>query len=488
MLMALEPARRMMHASDDRDANKIHTHASGQDGVAGLWRRLAVRENGAKVASEAPNVWMTVEERLDVTRLRPERIIEWELAEVGGKTGEKRYVLKNRRNGAYLQMTEPDVMLWNLMDGTHTVKQLVIEMFVDRKRYAPDHVVRLVALLRRNGFLEARHTPVLESLSQRLLGRRWTARLRGVGQFFTNTKIVIPHADGHFTAVYNRVGWLFFTPVGLVIGGLLFLADIVLFPYVLFRQEFQLLAVQGHYQWSLLTLATMLVFTILIHEYAHASTSKHFGREVNRAGFMLIFGVPAFFVDTTDMWMTRKWPRIAVSWAGPYINMMLGGLSLLLLTVAPPTWPRDLIWAFATMNTLGGLWQLLPITHSDGDYILMDLLEVPQLRSRAFAFLRRDVWQKLKQRERFNKLDAILGGYGVLAVGGIIYTIAVAVRLWLTNGVALFQSMLANPLFVAQIVAPVLAVAAIVYILRFGMYRIRRVDHRRVVQERLERK
>jgi putative peptide zinc metalloprotease protein len=449
-----------------------------------MWDRLAAQETPAP---EAPSLWATLQERSDPTQMHPRRIAEWELAEVGGLPGRRRYVLKNLRNGAYLHLSEIDVFLWNLMDGSRAIKALVIELFVERKRYAPDAVIKLVGLLKANGFLETRHTSVFESLTGRLLGQRFVARVRVALGAIRHTRLAIPNADGHFSAVYRRFRWLFYTRAGLLIGLLLFLVDITLYPWLLFTRPGSMLTVGGRYQWGLLALVLVFSLSILIHEYAHALTSKHFGREVNHAGFLLHFGMPAFFVDTTDMWMTRKWPRIAVSWAGPYSNALIGGAALLVYSFAPPSWPHDLLWTIASLNTYFFLAQLLPIVESDGDYILMDLLEITQLRQRAFAFLRRGMWRKLWRREAFGRQDAILGGYGLIALGGIVYVIAIAVRLWLTSGVALLRALAASPLLALQASVPVVVLAVLLYLVRFGVPRVQRaVNSWRVVEDRLE--
>src|SRR5690349_2686557 len=191
-----------------------------------VWSRLAAREAEPALTPESPNLWTMVEERTNPALLRPQRMDDFELAEVGGVQGNKRYMLKNRRTNVYLHLTEPDVFLWNLMDGTRTVKELVIELFVTHKRYAPDHVVRLVGLLTADGFLQARHTGVFDSLTGRLLGRRLAAKLRAVVDMLTKSRVLLGNADRHFGALYRRVGWLFYTRLGLLIVLGLLLADL----------------------------------------------------------------------------------------------------------------------------------------------------------------------------------------------------------------------------------------------------------------------
>ena len=48
-----------------------------------------------------------------------------------------------------------------------------------------------------------------------------------------------------------------------------------------------------------LVLASFVV--IFWHESGHALTCKAFGRRIRKAGMMFYFGMPAFFVDVSDM-------------------------------------------------------------------------------------------------------------------------------------------------------------------------------------------
>jgi putative peptide zinc metalloprotease protein len=49
-----------------------------------------------------------------------------------------------------------------------------------------------------------------------------------------------------------------------------------------------------------------LAVSILLHELGHALACKAYGCEIRRGGFRLFFGFPAFFVDTTDIWLESR--------------------------------------------------------------------------------------------------------------------------------------------------------------------------------------
>jgi putative peptide zinc metalloprotease protein len=49
----------------------------------------------------------------------------------------------------------------------------------------------------------------------------------------------------------------------------------------------------------------------------------------------------------------------------------------------------------------------MPLLELDGYYMLVDWLEIPLLRSRAFAFVRSDLWRKLRARQPFDREERI---------------------------------------------------------------------------------
>src|SRR5581483_12485131 len=77
-------------------------------------------------------------------------------------------------------------------------------------------------------------------------------------------------------------------------------------------------------------------------------------------------------------------------------------------------------------NTL----QLMPLLELDGYYMLVDGLEIPLLRARAFAFLKRDLWRKLRSREPFDREERIFAIYGSLALVYSVFWLLFAVYLW----------------------------------------------------------
>ena len=129
------------------------------------------------------------------------------------------------------------------------------------------------------------------------------------------------------------------------------------------------------------------LLNIVIHEAGHGFTVKAFGREAPTAGIGWYWFGPIAFIDTTDMWLTARWPRIAVSLAGSYANLVTGGIAAVAAWLSTDPGLVGFLWEFALLSYIGVLINLNPLMEFDGYYVLADLLNRPNLRARALAWI-----------------------------------------------------------------------------------------------------
>src|SRR5262249_48701178 len=73
---------------------------------------------------------------------------------------------------------------------------------------------------------------------------------------------------------------------------------------------------------------------------------------------------------------------------------------------------------------------LIPLLELDGYWILSDWLRLPDLRPRSLAFVRHDLWTKLRRRERWTMSDVGLGLYGTVGVAFTIFCLVSAYYFW----------------------------------------------------------
>jgi len=374
---------------------------------------------GDPMTSIETTVWQAAHERLDpmlhAPQVRPDVVVQ---ALESSRHGPY-YMIKSPRAGTYLKLSPREQYILSLMDGTRTVKEITLEYFYEHGSLAFNRVTQLVNLLHHHAFLVSPPIPTYALVRERLRARRgFRAGLHRVVDFLLRAELVLGGIDAFVTALYRAGGWLLLTRPVLIVLGVIALFGFAAFHLAERTSQLTLAGLFAGGAGGLMIVAAVLFFVVQIfsHEMAHALVCKAFGREVVRGGFALYFGFPAFFVDTTDVWLESRPRRIAVSAAGSISDMVVAGACSLLALALPPDLATVclLLAGFAYFLVA---WNLFPLLALDGYYILVDLLEMPLLRARAFAFVRASLLGKLWRRERFSGDEVILSAYGVLASG-----------------------------------------------------------------------
>jgi putative peptide zinc metalloprotease protein len=254
--------------------------------------------------------------------------------------------------------------------------------------------------------------------------------LAGLGQALLHRELAFSGIDRWVTTLYRAGGWLLFRASARIAYFALVSVGLALFAASLVSGAHSLVTVEGSYLLGGVVLGVLQLVVILVHEHAHALTTKHFGREVTRGGFMLYLGLPAFFVDTSDIWMAPKRARLAVSWAGPYSELVLGGLTSIGAWLLGPTVAGNVLFKFALLLYLGAFLNLNPLLELDGYYLLMDWLEVPMLRRRSFTFIRDRLVDKLRRQESFTPEDRLFTWFGLFSLAYTVLAVTLALYLY----------------------------------------------------------
>lgn len=135
---------------------------------------------------------------------------------------------------------------------------------------------------------------------------------------------------------------------------------------------------------ELMILVAVLACLTLLHECAHGITLTRFGGSPRRAGFMLIYLAPAFFVDVTDGWrLGERRERVAVALAGPAVHGAVGAAAALAALAVPRAEADRMLLLIALSCTGIVVVNLIPFVRFDGYLALMSALDEPNLRDRA---------------------------------------------------------------------------------------------------------
>jgi putative peptide zinc metalloprotease protein len=371
---------------------------------------MSERHGGSSVKTSSP-AFGELDPLLFRPRLRPDVVIR----RLESRRHGPYYMLRSPDGGAYLRLGLREHELIGLMDGERTLTEIAVEAFYRQQSSMLAPVTELAELLHRQGFLvtsPAANPPVVNPAPS--VPDRPAARIRRTLASLFRSEITLTGTDEFVTRLWRSIGWRLLSRPALVLYGLVAVGG----PLTLLASHHlgeirpvNLFVPRGIAMIALIVLfVPVLIFT---HEMAHALVCKSFGREVRRGGVALYFGIPAFFVDTTDIWLENRGRRIAVSAAGLVSDLTLAGACALLSQALPAGAAAALF--LASIAYFSFLLNLIPLLELDGYYILVDLLEMPRLRPRSFAFVRERLPGKLRRRERFDREELLFTGYGLLA-------------------------------------------------------------------------
>ncbi|HAT49404.1 MAG: hypothetical protein HQL07_01745 [Nitrospirae bacterium] len=216
--------------------------------------------------------------------------------------------------------------------------------------------------------------------------RRRATELRSKVASFIFLRIPLFDPDAILTRI---VPWFkpLFGPLGIILGLGLGISTLrIVFDHwrPLMDQSQGVLA-PGNLVWLYLALGIIKI----VHEFGHAIVCKHYGGEVRTMGVLMMAFTPLPYVDATASWsLSSRWQRIFVSSAGMLTELTLAGIGLHVWLNTPPGILHALAYNMvfvASVSTI--LFNLNPLMKMDGYYIFSDLIEIPNLSSRAQNYL-----------------------------------------------------------------------------------------------------
>jgi putative peptide zinc metalloprotease protein len=422
---------------------------------SGLYAALAREPSGSTAAA---GVWSTLTQRADLARYQPRRAAGV-VAETLVEDGQSFTVLRGS-TGRYVRLTPPEAALWAMMDGSVTVERLATHGFLQFRQLLP--VSGLVASLRAAGCLEEPPVGLYAALGARLQDRTvegWGRRvLRGLRQ----REFAIDGVDAAAGAVHRAGGRLLFTRPALLLLGLLILVGLGCFAWLGLGGAPYRLIDPANSLAGLLGLWAALLVSFVLHELAHALAVKQFGRTVLRGGVMIYFGMPAAFVDTSDIWLAGRRARILTSLAGPVCDLVVGSVAAVVAAIAGGGAVGAAAYTLAVAAYLAALCNLNPLLELDGYYMLSDWLGLPNLRRRAFAFISGPLWQKLRTGAALGREERIFAIYGAFAAAYTLLAVALALLFWQTQLAGMLGGLWASGGLLERALAVLLLLAVVV--------------------------
>jgi putative peptide zinc metalloprotease protein len=335
--------------------------------------------------------------------MRPRVRSGYALKRLDASEGRQRWVLKDTRNGTFLRLSDNDAWVFELLDGTHTLLELVA---MCERRFGGTGSARLVRLLTdlgERGFLSgvAGGQPVGEAPTS-----WWRRLVKPREKVFTGL-------GPRIEAIYRGGGWVFFARPVLTALAVLGALGLCAFIYLVAGRYGTPFVVASKIGWGGLVFLLGRFAVVAVHELAHGLTMASFGRRVDKAGLKAIAIFPYAFVDTSEAWFEPRRRRIAVSAAGPASDFSLGAVFALCALLLPDGTVRDIFFNLAFAAYVGAFFNLNPFIERDGYHILVDGLNEPGLRRRAKDQLDR----RLRGEGRRDDDSPVLARYSLYGLG-----------------------------------------------------------------------
>jgi putative peptide zinc metalloprotease protein len=306
--------------------------------------------------------------------------------------GKAYWVVKEPIGLNYFRFHEEEYAILNMLDG-ETSLQAIKDRF--QAEFAPQRISlqdlqQFVGMLHRSGLVISHAAGQGKPLRRRgetkkrkeLIGKLsnvFAIRFRGIDP------------ERILNGLLPWFGWLF-TTWCLFFAMLFGLAAItlVLVNYQEFRGKlptFETFFAANNWLWLGLTMASVKV----LHEFGHGLSCKKFGGECHEMGLMFLVFTPCLYCNVSDSWMLpNKWQRVFIGAAGMYVELILASIATFLWWYSEDGMFHFLclsVMFICSVSTV--VFNGNPLLRFDGYYILMDILEIPNLRQKASEILKR---------------------------------------------------------------------------------------------------
>ena len=221
---------------------------------------------------------------------------------------------------------------------------------------------------------------LLYESAKKLRNKKMISKLMG----FLFLKIPVYDPDKHISKIVDKISFIW-SPLFLVFYLFtLFIAGTLIIDR---WNDFTSMFMDNFFTiWNLPILFAAIWITKVIHEFGHGFTCKHYGGEVHEIGFLFLIFMPMLYCNITDSWIFRsKTHRVMATAAGMLVELFIASIAVIIwyLTDRPGFLHAFCFNIFISCSITTVLFNANPLMKFDGYYIVMDIMEIPNLRQRA---------------------------------------------------------------------------------------------------------
>ncbi len=302
------------------------------------------------------------------------------------------WVVKEPVGLQYFRFHDEEYYILGTLDG-HVSLQQVKDGF--EQRFAPQKITfgdlqQFIGMLHRSGLVISNAPGQGKALRTRGISKK---RKELLGKFTNIFAIRFRGFDPErlLNAMLPWFGWVFTVPA--LIGFMFLWAAAAMLLGSQYETVYSRLPTFQQFfaadRW--IYLAVTMALVKVLHEFGHGLSCKKFGGECHELGFMLLVFTPCLYCNVSDSWMLpNKWQRVWIGAGGIYVELILASLAAFVWYYSEPGLLNDLCLNMMFLNLVSTVVvNGNPLLRFDGYYILMDWLEIPNLRQKSTEVLKR---------------------------------------------------------------------------------------------------
>lgn len=298
------------------------------------------------------------------------------------------YILEDSINARFHRLSPALYRIVARMDGTRTVQDIWRAAVLQEEQDCPtqDEVIQLLGRLHSADLIRGQLSPDINEISRRAT---YLSRKNLIARVRSPLAVRVPLVDPDR---FLEATVFLFRPLFGVLGAIIWIG------FVLWGISLGVLhwtELSSNVADRVLSADNLLLVWILfplvkvVHELGHGYAAKRWGGEIHEMGVMFLVFVPVPYVEASSATaFPSRWQRAVVSAGGMLAEMPLAVVALWLWAEMEPGLARSAMYnvvLIAGVSTL--LFNGNPLLRFDGYYILMDLLEMPNLGPRSNRYV-----------------------------------------------------------------------------------------------------
>lgn len=310
--------------------------------------------------------------------------------EISSQGAEAGWLLRDPLTEQFYRFSGEEYVLFSLLDGSKPFADIQVEF---EKRCRPARISReeiqeFAARLVAAGLLISTAAGSAKKLVEQTQ-RKQQLETAAKGLNPLAIKIPLCRGDAWLTKLSPWGSWLFHPAVMTV--HLIFAILTGLFIASRFQEVvMRLPALSECFHWRyLFSLLVVLSVVKMLHELGHGLCCKRYGGKVQELGVLFLFFAPCLYCNVTDSWKCNRWQRANIDAAGMYIELILASWATWIWWYTQPGLLHDLCLNLILVCSVSTLFvNANPCLRYDGYYLLSDLTNTPNLRTKAFSQLK----------------------------------------------------------------------------------------------------